>query len=255
MHLGLVADMLIAPFPSYYISSYFLGCLWVIFIFLYRPSFNLCSFYYMQVHNFNTLYERSRVNMVKNQLMTLDCNNQALLEYFLRIPRELFVSEQNMDICYIDSDIVEVDNLMFRPETLFKILHKMEIKRSDSVLVTNSGYGYIPCIISQHGCKVIAVENCKDSIAHFTHNLTYLKFRNIELRSVDIDEKLVVGAPFDKIFVNKLLRSRSELSEILLSQLAEGGCLVATIRQDSGEYKTYFFKKVGSNDIYEEVLD
>lgn len=193
--------------------------------------------------------------MVKNQLMTLDYDDQMLLEYFLRIPRELFVSEQNMDICYIDSDIVEVDNLMFRSETLFKILHRMQIKKSDSVLVTNAGFGYIPCIIAQYGCKVLAIENCKNSIAHFTHNLSYLKVRNIDLRSLNTHENFVEGAPFNKVFINKLLRSREELPEMLLSQLAEGGYLVATIRQKGGEYRTYFFKKVGSNDIYEEVMD
>lgn len=200
----------------------------------------------------NAHFENYRINMVKNQLMTLDIHNPQLLECFLATPRDMFVSDQNQPICYVDSNIDEACNLMLRPETLFRALDKLQIEKSDSVLVSDSGFGYVPCVVSRMGCKVLAVETDKDSLAHLTHNIATLKIRNIDVKPLNIQQKFLEEAPFNKIFINRILNA--DVPDLILSQLAESGRLVSIIRNQKGDEEIHMYTKIGNNDIHHEIV-
>lgn len=199
-----------------------------------------------------SIFERSRLNMVKNQLMTLDVHNQKLLESFLHVPRELFVSDINKETCYVDCSMYEPENLMLRPEILFKALNKLQISKQYSVLVANAGLGYVPCILSQLGCKVLAVETDKNSLTHISHNIAYLKIKNVDVRAIDISQTFLEEAPFNSIFINRVIDGK--VPELILSQLADGGRLVAIIKNKRGEEKICLFTKFGNGTIQEQLV-
>ena len=198
-------------------------------------------------------FETARVNMVKNQLMTLDIHNQDLLNAFLEIPREWFYKDDvNSKVAYLDDTILEPSNLMLAPERLFRLLNALELKGSDKLLIVSAGFGYVAQVAAKMVGKVFATETDSQSKVHFMQNASKFKAQNIFFKSHNVSAKFLEDAPFDKIFVNEVLSQPP--SDLLLSQLSDGGKMILMIKNKKGEVEYQKLTKVSNGEIFTENL-
>ncbi|MDN5249454.1 protein-L-isoaspartate O-methyltransferase [Bartonella sp. TP] len=175
-----------------------------------------------------------RINMVNNQLRTVDITDPCILNVFSTTRREDFVPANMADLAYIDEDIRLVDvataRYLMEPGPLAKLLQLAAVKKTDSVLHIGAATGYATEIISKLAEKVIAVEEEPSLLSSAAKILEQHNCNNV----IFIGGQLTAGCeregPFDVIFIEGAV---DFVPNALFEQLKENGRLIVV----EGNYK------------------
>ena len=200
-----------------------------------------------------TYLNEAPINMIKSQLLPIDITNPALIEAFTTIPRHLFIPEAQQSIAYCDGAI-HLNNY-YRPllsAALYaKMLKAADIKPTDQVLDIGCLTGYSTAILSQLAQKVIAIEP-EQTLASKAHTLLHkLRITNIIIVQNQLTDGHPDGAPYQVIIINHII---PRVEESILSQLDEGGTLIALIQKPNETIKLTRITKHQHHITY-EVLD
>ncbi|PZU84311.1 MAG: protein-L-isoaspartate O-methyltransferase [Shinella sp.] len=178
-------------------------------------------------------FEAARIKMVDNQIRTTDVTSHSVLTAFLTVPREAFVPAHLKPLAYIDEDIQITPaangrpaRYIMEPSPLAKLLQLGAITKDDLVLEVGCGAGYAAAVLSLVAGSVVAVESDEALAASATEKLSELGYDNVAVVTGDMEKGYAAEAPYDVIFLNG---SVEEVPEGLLSQLREGGRLVAVV--------------------------
>ena len=86
-------------------------------------------------------YAAARTKMVDNQIRTTDVTSHSVLNAFLSVPREAFVSAEMKPLAYIDEDMLiapaangNPPRYIMEPSPLAKLLQLAAITKDDLVL-------------------------------------------------------------------------------------------------------------------------
>jgi len=182
--------------------------------------------------------ESARFNMIEAQIRPADVTDQRVLAAMSAVPREKFVPGSARALAYADVPVqVAPGRYLLDPRSFAKLAQLAEIGPGDRILDIGPGTGYSSAVLARIGAEVVAVEQDADLVRIASELLA-----NVVGKVEVVQGGLVEGAksqgPFDVIFINGAIE---QVPDTLLSQLAEGGRLVAVLKD--GQSRAWLFLK------------
>jgi protein-L-isoaspartate(D-aspartate) O-methyltransferase len=171
-------------------------------------------------------FEIARKMMVDCQIRPSKVTDQNVLNAFLTVPREAFVSKHQQAVAYIDEDLPLSNgrNLM-EPMVLARLVQALEIRAGDNVLVVGAASGYGSAIIAHLAGSVIAVETRAQSLLKKAQE--FLVAHGIDNAAV-VKSRLVDGyadeGPYDQILVEGGVETMPELTDATIGTKGATGC-------------------------------
>ncbi|MBC2773914.1 protein-L-isoaspartate O-methyltransferase [Rhizobium sp. AQ_MP] len=194
-------------------------------------------------------YAAARTKMVDNQIRTTDVTSHSVLTAFLSVPREAFVSAEMKPLAYIDEDMQVAPaangnpaRYIMEPSPLAKLLQLAAITKDDVVLEIGCGAGYAAALLSLLAGSVVATESDETLLAKGSEKLSELGYDNVAVVSARLEEGYPAEGPYDVIFVNG---SIEQIPDALLSQLREGGRMVAVVGYGNAARARLYVKNGG----------
>lgn len=164
--------------------------------------------------------------------MTGSINDDAILQAFESVNRELFVPEIFSQVAYIDGQItIAKDRFLLEPLVLARMIVAAELKSSDNVLDIACGSGYSSAVISLLAGKVSALEENQDLLAKAKNLLGV--YPNIEVVEGELTKGDLNNSPYDVIFIQG---SIGFLPQEIIDQVREGGRIIAIEHSDDRAY-------------------
>ena len=165
--------------------------------------------------------------MVERQLLRRGITEPDILDAFLAVPRQAFVSDQYAHLAYGDHPLpIEAEQTISQPYIVALMMQAAEIKAGDKVLEVGSGSGYAAAVIGRIAARVIGIERQHELVEVARERLERLGYDNIDILEGDGTKGCPDEAPFDAILA---AASGSHVPEPLLGQLAPGGRIVMPI--------------------------
>ncbi len=190
-----------------------------------------------------------RRKMVDNQIRTVDVTDLSVLEAFLTVPREDFVSEDIKALSYLDSDIIvcPAQNGLpacysMRPASLAKLLQLAAIKSSDIVLDIGANSGYCTALLSKLARSVIALESNKALSERAAKILERNQCDNVVVIHGPLEQGYAVDGPYDLIFLEG---SVDFIPEAIFDQIKDIGRLVVVEGQGNSGVARIYVKQDG----------
>ncbi len=173
-------------------------------------------------------FETARKMMVDCQIRPSKVTKQSVLDAFLAVPREAFVSKFQRAIAYVDEDLpLPGGRNLMEPMILARLVQALEVRPGDSVLVVGAATGYGSAIMARLSGSVIAVETRAQFVKKAQETLVAHGIDNAAVIKSRLVDGYAVEAPYDRILVEGGVEF---MSETLLQQLTPKGMLAAVYR-------------------------
>jgi len=172
-------------------------------------------------------FEARRKAMVYDQIRRRGVSDERVLQAMEGVPRHLFVPEGMEEEAYQDRPLpIGSDQTISQPYIVAVMTALLRVAPSDAVLEIGCGSGYQAAILNRIARSVISIERIDDVARQAEENFRRAGITGIRIIIGDGTEGYPEGAPYDAILVTAAAPS---LPEPLLSQLADGGRLVAPV--------------------------
>jgi protein-L-isoaspartate(D-aspartate) O-methyltransferase len=182
--------------------------------------------------------------MVESQLRTNKVTDLRVLEGFSTVPREVFVTAAARGVAYLDEDIA-LGGGRFLTEALVlaRMIQAAAIGAGDIVLEIGGATGYGTAILARLAATVVALESDSQLSARAAAALSEHSIDNV----VAVEGPLPLGypeqAPYNVILINGAV---AEVPQGLQDQLADGGRLVAVVRDRPGLGRAVLVRRLGA---------
>lgn len=174
-----------------------------------------------------TDFAREREAMVERQLRRRGISETRILEAFMAVPREEFVSADQAHLAYGDHPLpIEAEQTISQPYIVALMIEAARIGPGDRVLEVGAGSGYAAAVISRIARKVIAIERQRELVEVARDRLRRLGYDDVQIVEGDGTKGWREEAPYDAILA---AASGSHVPEALIAQLAPGGRLVMPV--------------------------
>jgi protein-L-isoaspartate(D-aspartate) O-methyltransferase len=171
--------------------------------------------------------------MVENQLRRRGISNERVLGAMTRVPRELFVRDEDRDRAYDDAPLsIGHDQTISQPYMVALICEVAEVREGDRVLDIGTGSGYQTAVLADLGAEVYTVERIPELAEWARANLEAAGYGQVEVHVGDGSLGLPEVAPFEAITV---AAAAPELPPALYDQLAPRGRLVVPVGGPEGQ--------------------
>lgn len=178
-----------------------------------------------------TDYNAEREAMVERHLQRRGIAEKPIVDAFLAVPREEFVSPEYAHLAYGDHPLpIEAGQTISQPYIVALMIQAAGIKSGDTVLEVGAGSGYAAAVISRIAGKVIAIERQHDLVEVARQRLERLGYSNVEIVEGDGTRGCPEHAPFDAILA---AASGSHVPQPWIEQLADGGRIVMPVGEPS----------------------
>jgi len=188
-------------------------------------------------------FAAARKKMVENQLRTSAITDRRLLAAMAQVPRENFVPAGRRDLAYIDEAHLLTGSgtprYLSAPAPFGKLVQLAEVNTSDKLLDLGCTTGYSAAVLASLCDQVVAVESDPVLAAAARLNLAALGIGNAKIIEAPIESGARSEGPFDVIILEGAV---DLVPDALLAQLADGGRLVALIRQGAAAAAHLFVK-------------
>ena len=179
-----------------------------------------------------TNYAAEREAMVERDLRGRGIAEQHILDAFLKVPREAFVSEDYVHLAYGDHPLpIEAGQTISQPYIVALTIQASGIQPGDKVLEVGAGSGYAAAIISRIADKVIAIERQHDLAEIARRRMRQLGYANVDIIEGDGTRGCPDEAPFDAIVA---AASGSHVPSAFVTQLIPGGRIVMPVGDPGG---------------------
>ena len=172
-------------------------------------------------------YEKARQTMVDSQVRPSDVTNHGVIQAFLSVPREAFVSAAQKPLAYIDEDLPlnahGASRYLMEAMSLSKLIQLADVGEDDIVLDIGCASGYSTAILSKLCSSVVAVESDEELASQASQTLIDLGCDNAVVTNGPLENGLASEGPYDVIFIGGAVE---ELPTELTAQLKNGGRLV-----------------------------
>ena len=183
----------------------------------------------------------ARLHMIDSQIRPNDVTDPQLLEAINAVPRETFVPRAARALAYADVPVeVAPGRALLEPRSFAKLLQLARITVTDRILDVGCATGYSSAVLARLGGHVVALEQDADLLRVASEALS--TNASVTLVQGSLIEGARMEGPFDVIVVEGAIE---QTPDILLSQLKEGGRLVAIINDNGQGRGTLFVKENG----------
>ncbi|HOF18245.1 MAG TPA: protein-L-isoaspartate(D-aspartate) O-methyltransferase [Phycisphaerae bacterium] len=169
----------------------------------------------------------ARQSMVEHQLRRRGIRNQALLDAFSSIPREVFLPDDLYDEAYEDRPVsIGMGQTISQPYVTALMVQHLDLQPAHRVLDVGLGSGYQAAILARLSRHVYAIERIEELTERAMGVLARLEVRNITICTGDGSLGWPEEAPFDRIICGA---AAPDIPQPWIDQLGEGGRIVAPI--------------------------
>ncbi|MGO1117406.1 protein-L-isoaspartate O-methyltransferase family protein [Rhodovibrionaceae bacterium A322] len=188
-------------------------------------------------------YSNVRSNMVESQLRPNQVTNESLLDAFGGVPREKFVAPSARQFAYLDENMkLGSDRHLMEPRVLGRLLQTAEVKADDMVLVVACNSGYSAALLGELASTVVALESDAELAAQANSVLQDLGADNVVVVEGALDAGYAKQGPYSLILIDGAV---DEVPEALSGQLADGGRLLAIVRDSQGVGRATLMQRDG----------
>jgi len=186
-------------------------------------------------------FKDMRKDMVERHLITRGIKDTAVLNAFERVERHKFIPAEFLDASYADHPLpIGNGQTISQPYIVALMTESLNIATRDKVLEIGTGSGYQAAILAELASRVYSMERIPVLAQKAARRLREMGYNNIEMTVGDGSLGWKEHAPYDAIMITASLPGEPQT---LLSQLTNGGRLVAPIGSAFGQALTLFFKK------------
>lgn len=172
-------------------------------------------------------YASLRHAMVEKQIRGRGITDARVLAALECVPRHEFVPEKHRANAYDDSPLpIGEGQTISQPYIVAAMTAALDLQGGERVLDVGAGCGYQSAILSLLAAEVFAVERSSILANSTAKRLERLGYKNVHVHCGDGTLGLPEFAPFDAILVGA---SAPDVPAPLLSQLAEGGCMILPV--------------------------
>ena len=172
-------------------------------------------------------FAAERQAMVERQIASRGITDEAILNAFGAVPRELFVPPEYAELAYGDHPLpIQAGQTISQPYIVALMIQAAEIRAGDKVLEIGAGSGYAAAVISRIAGELVAIERQRDLVELARERLLKLGYGNVTLLEGDGTRGCSEQAPFDAILA---AASGSHVPQPLVEQLADGGRIVMPV--------------------------
>jgi protein-L-isoaspartate(D-aspartate) O-methyltransferase len=158
-----------------------------------------------------------------------------VINAFLRVPREFFVSPELFKHAYEDLPLPTIRNQsLSQPTTVMIMTHALGVKEGHKVLEVGSGVGYQASILSRlvGDGKVVSTETIPELVEIAKKNILQLGCSNTIILEKDGSRGVEQEAPFDRVMITCAC---PKIPEPIVDQVKEGGIIVAPVGDKSSQ--------------------
>ncbi len=172
-------------------------------------------------------YPAARLEMVQTQLANRDITAHSVLGAFKRVPRHLFVPEEDRSQAYEDHPLpIGCGQTISQPYVVAYMLQKISMCSEHRVLEIGTGSGYLTALLAEIAARVFTVEFVPELADKARETLDSLGYQNVEYRIGDGTQGWAHNAPFDGIIASA---SANRVPTQLTSQLAPGARMIIPV--------------------------
>jgi protein-L-isoaspartate(D-aspartate) O-methyltransferase len=176
-------------------------------------------------------FETLREAMVNDQIVARGVRDEGVIQAMRRIPRHLFVPEDQMPSAYEDRPLpIGNGQTISQPYIVAYMTEILQPDGSGTVLEVGTGSGYQAAVLSPLYRKVYTIEIVPELAASAKARLRDLGFSNVEVRTGDGYAGWPDKAPFDAIMVTA---AAGHIPPPLISQLKAKGRMVIPVGSPS----------------------
>jgi len=193
---------------------------------------------------YNSFMSIQSDKMTDEQLKSRNIKSEAVLDAMRKVPRHLFVPENQRSASYEDFPLpIGFGQTISQPYIVAYMTEQLEIAADNpgfeegskpkqgfpegmKILEIGTGSGYQAAILAYLGCEVYSVELVEELAERAGKILSELKFNNVKVRHGNGYKGWPEEAPFDAIIVTA---APEKIPEKLIEQLKEGGKLILPI--------------------------
>lgn len=162
-----------------------------------------------------------RQRMVETQLATRDIRDPRVLAAMKRVPRHLFVPDNERRYAYGDGPLpIGQGQTISQPYIVAYMTEQLRLEPDDRVLELGTGSVYQTAILSRVAGHVYTAEIVPELAARARATIERLGLENVTFREGDALEVFRQEAPFDAILS---AAAPATLPQDVLEQLADGG--------------------------------
>ncbi|MGR3490951.1 MAG: protein-L-isoaspartate O-methyltransferase family protein, partial [Shimia sp.] len=165
------------------------------------------------------------------QVRPSDVTKLGVIDAFLAVPREEFVSGEQRAAAYIGEHLpLAPGRVILDARSLSKMVDALALDGTELVLDIGCGLGYSTAILARLAQGVVGLEDDADRAAEAQENLTANGADSAIVEAGPLNEGRAEHAPFDVIIVQGAV---AEMPAAICDQLAEGGRIVALFQEGS----------------------
>jgi protein-L-isoaspartate(D-aspartate) O-methyltransferase len=169
----------------------------------------------------------ARRGMVELQLRGRDIVDEAVLQAMERVPRELFVPEEERHRAHEDAALpIGHGQTISQPYMVARISEALAVRPGERILDVGTGSGYQAAVLSELGAEVITIERIPELAELARENLAAAGYERVEVLVGDGTLGLPDRAPFDAIAV---AAAAPDFPQTLYEQLRPRGRLVVPV--------------------------
>lgn len=156
--------------------------------------------------------------------------SESVARAFLRVPRELFLSKENIFRAYEDIALpTQHGQTISQPTTIAHMLELLSVKDGMNILEVGSGCGYVLALLSHlvgENGTVYGMELEKDLVPFSQEKIKELELKNVEIMQGDGALGWEEYSPFDRVLVSAAVPF---IPPALFKQLKEKGHIIAPV--------------------------
>ncbi len=172
--------------------------------------------------------------MVRRQLRRRGIEDERVLTAMSRVPRELFLPEDQRRRAYRDGAVrIDEGQTMSQPWIVACMAQLLELDGSERVLEVGTGSGYAAAVLAELCRQVVTIERFERLAEQSRAVLAELGYDNVEVLVGDGSRGAPEHAPFGGISVTATAGQAPP--QALFDQLAPGAALVCPVDRDGRE--------------------
>lgn len=195
-------------------------------------------------------YRLARERMVETQLESRGITESRVLAAMAKVPRHLFVAEEQRDRAYEDEPLpIGKGQTISQPYMVALMVEALGLKGKEQVLEIGTGSGYEAVVLAELCARVFSVELVEDLAVKARVVLASLGYRNVSIQVGDGTLGWGEHAPYDAVVISAAAPC---IPRPLLEQLRPGGCLELPMGEE--ELQTLVCIRKESGGLREEYL-
>lgn len=171
-------------------------------------------------------YELERLEMVR-ELVRMGIRDERVLAAMARVPRELFVRDEDQDVAYGDHALaIPEGQTISQPYVVARMTELLEVEPTNHVLEVGTGSGYQAAVLAELAHDVVTVERHASLAERALAILTALGHENVKVVAGDASAGYPQDAPYDRILVTA---ASPGIAPELVRQRKPDGLIVAPV--------------------------